>query len=103
MQVVLNAGEETGLYLKSFRRQIGITVSPMLYNVMNDNINERLDNWMIFGLSFMLIISITALSIYFHFPLKSCFGLQLIPLQYYFTVLQFQALVHYIFGELSPV
>lgn len=73
MQVVLNAGEETGLYLKSFRRQIGITVSPMLYNVMNDNINERLDNWMIFGLSFMLIISITALSIYFSFPSKELF------------------------------
>ncbi|RZA01013.1 MAG: hypothetical protein EOP47_12215 [Sphingobacteriaceae bacterium] len=73
LPVYLRSGDTAELYLNSFRRQVGITITPLLMDVQHESANTNLDYWLVFGLSLMFVIGIIAVNIYFSFPSKELF------------------------------
>jgi signal transduction histidine kinase len=70
MPFVLKAGITTQLYIKTYRRQIGITLTPNIEDPGIADTHKGLDYFMVFALSLLLLISIVSVALFISFPSK---------------------------------
>jgi signal transduction histidine kinase len=70
MPFVLKVGITTQLYIKTYRRQIGITLTPNIEDPGIADTHKGLDYFMVFALSLLLLISIVSVALFISFPSK---------------------------------
>jgi signal transduction histidine kinase len=68
MPFVLKAGVNSMVYIKTYRRQIGITLTPSIEDPGITDTHKSLDYFMIFALSMLLLICIVSLILFVSFP-----------------------------------